>query len=518
MSIYSNKFFKNPIEIIEAKDEEIKFAFDKTEELKKQYYLLGYINYDFNELYFEVYQNFEEFIPQKITKPFGTIITPLISKEYYFKAINKIKEYIAQGITYEVNYTYPSKIETNLDDFELYEKLLDRQTTPYNVFIQNKKHTLLSFSPELFFRLKGNKILTKPMKGTIARGKTKDEDNKNKNFLYSDIKNRAENIMIVDLLRNDLGRISKPGSVKVDKLFEIEEHKTLFQMTSEVSSELCEGTKLYDIFKAIFPFGSITGAPKISTMKIIKELEPFNRNIYCGAIGFLSPDITEFSVPIRIIQKLKNEFIYYSGGAIVWDSDANEEWQETITKTKFLDTDFHLIETIKDDFLLHIERMKNSADELGFKWNKEIEKLTIPTNSVLRIELYKDGTYKTSEKIITEPKNNKIVIKGIVNTQNPFLYHKTSIRDSMPDNVFDEIRTNEKGEITEGTYTNIAILKNKVLYTPPVKCGLLNGILRSKMVKKGELKEKILYKKDLETADKIFCLNSVRGVIEVKLC
>lgn len=518
MSIYSNKFFKNPIEIIEAKDEEIKFAFDKIEELKKQYYLLGYINYDFNELYFEVYQDFEKFIPQKITKPFGTIITPLINKENYFEAIKKIKEYIAQGITYEVNYTYPNKIETNLNEFELYQKLLERQTTPYNVFIQNKKHTLLSFSPELFFRLKDNKILTKPMKGTIERGKTKEEDDKNKDFLYYDIKNRAENIMIVDLLRNDLGRISKPGSVKVDKLFEIEEHRTLFQMTSEISSELCEGINLYDIFKAIFPFGSITGAPKISTMKIIKELEPFNRNIYCGAIGFLSPNITEFSVPIRIIQKVKNKYIYNSGGAIVWDSDAEDEWQETIIKTKFLDTEFHLIETIKDDFYLHIERMKNSANKLGFKWNKEIENLTIPPNSILRIELFKDGTYITSEKIITLPKNTNIVIEGNVNSKNPFLYHKTSVRDIMPNEVFDKIRTNEKGEITEGTYTNIAILKNGILYTPPVNCGLLNGILRSKMVKKGELKEKILYKKDLETADKIFCLNSVRGVIEVNLC
>ena len=322
----------------------------------------------------------------------------MISKEDYFKNIEKIKEYISQGVSYEVNYTYPSKIETNLDDFELYQKLLEQQTTPYNTFIKNKNVTLLSFSPELFFRLKGNKILTKPMKGTVPRGKTQDEDKKNKEFLYNDIKNRAENIMIVDLLRNDLGRISKVGSVKVDKLFDIEQHKTLYQMTSEISSQLLTNISLYDIFQAIFPFGSITGAPKISTMKIIDELETYNRNIYCGAIGFLSPDMVEFSVPIRIIQKIDDNFIYNAGGAIVWDSQAEDEWMETQIKAKFLETDFHLIETIKDDFPLHIKRMKNSAKQLGFIWNKKIEELQLQNNSVLRIELYKNGEFTTSKK------------------------------------------------------------------------------------------------------------------------
>ena len=246
MAVYSNKLFKNPIEIIEAQGDEIKAALSKIEELKNKYYLLGYINYDFTQLYFEAYESYEEFIPKKIDKPLGIIKTPLISKEDYFKNIEKIKEYISQGVSYEVNYTYPSKIETNLDDFELYQKLLEQQTTPYNTFIKNKNVTLLSFSPELFFRLKGNKILTKPMKGTVPRGKTQDEDKKNKEFLYNDIKNRAENIMIVDLLRNDLGRISKVGSVKVDKLFDIEQHKTLYQMTSEISSQLLTNINLYD--------------------------------------------------------------------------------------------------------------------------------------------------------------------------------------------------------------------------------------------------------------------------------
>ena len=260
MLIYSDKKFLNPIKIIESHGN-LQNALNEIDQLKNSFYLLGYINYDFDYLYFEVFDKYEKYIPNS-PKQLGTIITPLIEKKEYISNVEKIKEYIKEGITYEVNYTYPSKIQTNLNGLDLYEALLVKQKTPYNAFIQNKEEYLLSFSPELFFRLEGNKILTKPMKGTIKRGKNEDEDNRLKDFLYNDEKNRAENIMIVDLLRNDLGQISKTGSVKVDKLFEIETHSTLFQMTSEISSELEDGVNLYQIFKAIFPCGSITGAPK----------------------------------------------------------------------------------------------------------------------------------------------------------------------------------------------------------------------------------------------------------------
>ena len=169
--------------------------------------------------------------------------------------------------------------------------------------------------------------------------------------------------MIVDLLRNDLGRISKTGSVHVDKLFDIEQHKTLFQMTSEISSELEDNITLYDIINAIYPCGSITGAPKISTMRVISETEKFSREVYCGAIGYLHKDEAIFSVPIRILQKKNNDidYRYYAGGAIVWDSDAEDEWEETLVKTKFLNTCFSLIETGINDFDLHIKRLKKSA-------------------------------------------------------------------------------------------------------------------------------------------------------------
>lgn len=515
MQIYSDKCFENPIEIISAEGD-LKSAFERIEELRKKYYLLGYITYDFKKLYFEVFDKYKKYIPNS-PKQLGTIIRPMISKEQYISAINKIKEYIADGVTYEVNYTYPSEVLTNLNGLELFEAILEKQKTPYNTFLETDDLTLLSFSPELFFRLEGNKILTKPMKGTVpCLNDGKDEERRN--FLFNDEKNRAENIMIVDLLRNDLGRISKTGTVQVDKLFEIEKHPTVFQMTSEILGELEDNITLFDIFRAIFPCGSITGAPKISTMRVIEELEPFERNIYCGAIGFLSPDIAEFSVPIRILYGKNNKYTYHAGGAIVWDSTAEDEWDETLVKTKFLQTDFQLIETAIDDWARHIKRMKKSAFELSFKWNEDIEKIEI--KGLTRVLLNKDGSFEVEYKKLPEiiKGKQKVKLGRNVFSANPFLYHKTTIRETKPKDCFDIIGINERGEITEGTYTNIAIEKDGKLYTPPISSGLLGGTYREKLIETGMMEEKILYPDDLEQAKKIFCLNSVRKLVEVELC
>ena len=517
MQIYSDKLFKNPIDTIEFKGD-ITPAFEKIEFYQRAgKYLLGFVTYDFKYIYFEVFDGYEEYIP-KNSKPFGLVKTSLVSKEDYIYSIEKIKEYIKNGVTYEVNYTYPLHVMTSLDGVDLYEALLPRQKTPYNTFLQTQNINLLSYSPELFFRLEGNKIVTKPMKGTIQRGKNSVEDKKMREFLFNDPKNRAENIMIIDLLRNDLGRIAQVGSVKVEKLFEIEEHPTLFQMTGEVHAYLREGIKLLDIFKAIFPCGSITGAPKKSTMRVIGELEPFERNIYCGAIGFVTPEFCEFSVPIRILYGKNYNYKYHVGGAVVWDSDAEDEWQETLTKTKFLESDFSLIETAVDDWAAHVARMRKSALTLGFEWNNKIEKLEISDGKILRVLLHKNGTFNVEYKELGEIKSNKIKLQGSVNSNNIFLYHKTTIRAESPVDVFDNIRVNECGEITEGTYTNIAIQRNGKLYTPPVSAGLLNGTYRTKLLQAGKLVERMLKPQDLLAAEKIFCFNSVRKMVEVELC
>jgi para-aminobenzoate synthetase/4-amino-4-deoxychorismate lyase len=255
-------------------------------------------------------------------------------------------------------------------------------------------------------------------------------------------------------------------------------------------------------------------------MQIINETELKFRGVYCGAIGYLHENEVVFSVPIRILQKISGEptYRYDAGSAITWNSTAENEWDETMTKAEFLKTDFSLIETGITDFEMHVERLKKSAQELGFVWNRDIEKNGFNKEIVNRIELFKDGHFEVTTRPIPAPKQNpKVRIGYHVNSENPFLYHKTSIRLPAPKDVFDEIGINEKGEITEGTFTNIGIKQNGIIYTPPIKCGLLNGITRQKLLREGKIQEKVLYPRDLETAEKIYCFNSVRGVVEVDL-
>lgn len=505
---------------------------------------------------------------------------PSITYEEFSGAITKIKDEIAQGNTYEVNYTYDHEAEFFGDSYNLFLSLLREQKTPYNAFIRNNYEEILSFSPELFFELENGRILTKPMKGTVKRSDDPEKDEENKIFLKNDIKNRAENVMIVDLLRNDLGRIAKTGTVEVTKLFEIETHKTLHQMTSQIEAEVKNDTTLYEIFNAIFPCGSITGAPKISTMEIIEKVEKGKRDVYCGAIGVISPEKTVFSVPIRILQRKNGEtvFKYRVGGAIVWDSTPKDEWEETIVKSKFLTANhagLKLIETVKIEDgepvygREHFFRMKKSAQALGFAFdeaaageifgvlpfgergltpspqpsplrgeggdfygfgNAVVDPLTpnfYPINektAIMRVLLGKEGRFEVSFREFDAPKSFKIAVSGEkVCSKEPFLRHKTTYRPHFEaafekiknGEIYDEIFFNEKGELTEGARSNIVIEKDGEFFTPPVECGLLNGIFRQELLKSGKCKEKILKMYDLESADAIFCVNSVRGMVKV---
>lgn len=549
MQIFAGKKFENPIEIIEAFDNKsFVEAFSRIEILRKRHdtYLLGYIRYEAKDvflgkeiksklplLYFELFNKYDEF---EVQNTVDTVIktNATINYKKYSKAIEKIKREIADGNTYEVNYTYDYKVETGLEGLELYNHILPRQTTPYNTYLKNKYEEILSFSPELFFTLENNKIRTKPMKGTIKRGVNEKEDSENIEFLKNDIKNRAENVMIVDLLRNDLGKIAKTGTVKVDKLFDIETHNTVHQMTSEISAELENNITLYEIFQAIYPCGSITGAPKISTMNIIENIEKRKRGVYCGTIGLITPKKTVFSVPIRTLQKKNNEKFYTCGvgGAIVWDSTAKEEWDETLTKIKFIQNNFQLVETMlvengkikyKKE---HFNRLKKSAKDLGFKFNSNILKVKPEKNSILRLLLNKDGSFEAQHLPLEAIKTDKVSISKIrINSKGPLLYHKTTYRPWYDETmtkiksgqIFDEIFFNEKGELTEGARSNIILQINDKWYTPPVECGLLNGILRQELIKQKKLSEKILYIENLKQAEKIFCINSVRGIVEIEV-
>lgn len=545
MIIYRKQQFVNPKKVLKAFDYSGFFsALSEIEDLRNRYYLVGYIRYEaknlfFNKeykseyplLYFEVFEKFSVYEPLHKDVYFLKPV-PDISYEEYSNALNKVKNEIKDGNTYEVNYTYDWNIEFNGSELALYDYLVLNQETPYNAYFKNSYDTILSFSPELFFKIQNRHIITKPMKGTVARGKDYVEDCSNIDFLKNDIKNRSENVMIVDLMRNDLGRIAKTGSVKADRLFEIETHKTLHQMTSEIEANLSEDVTFSDVIKALFPCGSITGAPKISTMQIIDEVEKGSRDVYCGAIAYLSPEEIEVSVPIRILQRKSGaeNFKYRVGGAIVWDSDIRDEWEETVTKTKMLSPQFSLIETIKVTnkkmFLgeEHIKRLKHSAKVLGFKFNKELEHLQPEKDGILRIELFCNGDYKLEYKTYERTSVNNVRFSNkCISSSNNLLGHKTSYRPFYASaaekiaagEVYDEIFLNESGEITEGSRSNILVEKDGKFYTPPESVGLLNGVLRQSLLEAGVCEEKILYKNDLLGADAVFCINSVRGIKRV---
>lgn len=468
-----------------------------------------------------------------------------ISKTEYEESLKKIIDYIAEGDTYQVNYTVKGKFNYTGSIASLFANLVFNQSAKYISIINNNPDLIISLSPELFFEIKGNQITSKPMKGTIRRGLNFDDDKYNYDKLKQSEKNKAENVMIVDMIRNDLGKISKYGSVKVKNLFEIEKYESVYQMVSTVNSTLNKNIKLSDVLRNIFPCASITGAPKIRTMEIINELEKEKRGIYTGSIGLITKDKITFSVAIRTlnlnVRSKKGELGLGSG--IVWDSIAKEEYEETKLKGKFLSSStkpFELIETMlvenKKIFLLkdHLKRLKLSAEYFLFKYDEkkilsQIKKIIADLDKNkyrLRITLNKAGILKHSLSQIVEKKNKirLVVSEQKVNTKNRFQNFKTTNRRIYDAEYkkyselgyFDVLCFNEKNELAEGSITNILIYKNKKIYTPPLSAGILNGVYRYYFLRKNpDVKEEKLYLNDLKNADKIILTNSVRKEIMV---
>lgn len=464
----------------------------------------------------------------------------------YTKKIQKIKEYLSVGEIYQVNFTGPSSFEYDGEGFDLYRLLGMNQRTAFQAYIKTSEIEILSYSPELFFRREGEEIITKPMKGTAKRSFDRERDMKTLEWFKKDQKTGAENLMIVDLLRNDLGRISDAGSVKVSKLFSIEEYETLYQMTSTIRGRIKENTKYQEIFRALFPSGSVTGAPKKRAMELICSLENNPRGIYTGSIGFISPhNGAVFNVAIRTITFRKPFGKMGIGSGIVWDSEARSEYDECLLKAKFLrdyEVDFNLVETMlwNGSFSLldlHVERLKKSSKFFNIPFDpksilshlKILEgKFNKGADYKVRMLVNNRGDLQTEHSIVEEEKSSFKISLSMdrVNSKNIFLFHKTTRRHFYNENLmrarkqglFDTIFVNEKGEITEGSIHNIFIQMNGNLYTPPVKCGLLPGVKRQKILTDHPgAKEKVLYKQDLIDAEKIFLTNAVRGMKEVIL-
>jgi para-aminobenzoate synthetase / 4-amino-4-deoxychorismate lyase len=471
---------------------------------------------------------------------------PSVTKDEYTQSIMSIKDYIKNGDTYQTNYTIRLHSQFSGDDAAFFDVLKKAQSSNYCAYIHTGEHSILSASPELFFHLEGDKITTRPMKGTTKRGKSFTEDTSKASELYHSVKDRAENVMIVDLLRNDLGVVAEPGTVKVEKLFEIEQYPTVHQMTSTITAQLAKNTSLVDIFKALFPCGSITGAPKISTMKIISELETSPREVYCGAIGYITPDREAiFNVPIRtvLIDHQTGSATYGVGGGITWDSTPEGEYHEVLAKAKLLETEreeFQLLESILLEdgayFLLeeHLNRLEGSANYFRFPFNlqeitdtlEEFANVNHTGKCKVRFLLAANGEITIEGQDITlEHSGLKVKLaEGSVDKNNLFLYHKTTNRKvyssfqmKKPSSIFDILLWNEDGEITEFTNGNVVLELDGVLWTPPVQSGLLAGTFRERLLQSGDIQEKVLTLLDLKKSTKIWFINSVRKWVEVTL-
>ena len=481
-----------------------------------------------------------------------------LTEREYSEKVAGIKERIRAGDTYQINFTGRYCFDFEGSSLDFYQALKRSQQTAYGAYIRAAGQEILCLSPELFFRMKDHCIVTRPMKGTAPRGRTLEEDKARAQWLQRDEKNRAENLMIVDLLRNDLGRICRPGSIGVPELFTIEQYATLFQMTSSVKGEV-EGTlDHYQLFRSLFPSGSVTGAPKIRSMNIIRELEKSPRCVYCGAIGYLAPRADDtiptaasaprsplweaiFNVAIRTIVLRDGHGEMGVGSGIVYDSVAADEYQECMVKAKFVTesaVEFALLESILwdagyVDLGRHLDRLGRSAEYFGFPYNsvRTHEALTLESARLVAGQAYKvrltldrmgaltcksEGIKRNSEQAM----GTIALCEQRTDSRDRFLYHKTTNR-ALYDRAIQQAREkgfaeliflNEKGEVTEGARSNVFVRRNGRLLTPPIRCGLLNGTYRQRVLEeRTDACEQVLYAQDLQEADEVFICNSIKG-------
>ena len=463
--------------------------------------------------------------------------TPQVSRDEYDQAVARIRELIAAGDTYQVNYSFPLSTTFDGDHYAWFQSLSLAQGAKYAAYIELDRYKVLCLSPELFFEKHDRHIVTKPMKGTVRRGRWATEDRTLAEWLKHSAKDRAENVMIVDLLRNDLGKVSVSGSVQVSRLFDVERFETVWQMTSTVESTLKAGNSLADLMEALFPCGSITGAPKIRTMQIIHELERFPRGAYTGAIGLLQPGgDCVFNVAIRtvVIDTNSQQATFGVGGGITIDSTAEREYEECLVKSRFLHTppvEFQLFESILledgEYFLLarHLERLRNSAAYFGFVFpEKEItaalDRVASENRSEsfkVRLMLWKDGEIRTEiSRLKTSGEKRVALATKPVNSSDRFLFHKTTRRDfyheqlaTQPD-YDDLIFWNERNEITESTIANVVVSIDDELFTPPIESGLLAGTFRDQMLAEGKIRERVITVAEFQRAKDFWLINSVR--------
>jgi len=471
---------------------------------------------------------------------------PQIDRREYRQAILSIRDFIERGDTYQINFTFPLRGCVVGDSFSCFRAIAESQGAAYSAYLDIGSHRILSFSPELFVERRGNDLMTRPMKGTLARGRWLEEDCERVEQLRGSPKDRAENVMIVDLLRSDLGKVAETGSVKVTELFAVECLSRVLQMTSTVTAVQRPDVTLVDILRALFPCGSVTGAPKCRSMAIIKELEHRRRGVYTGAIGFMGPNgDAVFNVPIRTlaVDVRDGAATFGVGGGITWDSTTEGEYEECCLKAKFLThpwAEFKLLETIAlndGEYALldrHLSRARNSARYFGFRWNEaevlraldDVRKSHPSRRWRIRLIVDRDGKAHVEVGLGGEPRTAPVTVKfasRAVDDRDPLVFHKTTDRSRYDVELErchpcdDVIFWNCRGEVTESTIANVVVFSEGKYWTPPREAGLLAGTLREELISKGELFERTITKEELARAGSFTLINSVRGWMPAEL-
>jgi para-aminobenzoate synthetase/4-amino-4-deoxychorismate lyase len=463
--------------------------------------------------------------------------------EEHARAVGSVREHIAAGETYQCNLTDRLRSTVVGDLEELYARLALAQRGAYNAHLDLGRHVVASASPELFFEWADGVVRTRPMKGTAPRGRTTAEDLEQRRLLRSSSKEQAENLMIVDLLRNDLGRVAEVGSVVVDELFALERYPTVWQMTSQVSARVGADTGLLELFRALFPCGSVTGAPKHRTMQLIADLEPTPRGVYCGAVGLVAPPSApfraRFNVAIRtvVVDRTTGEAVYGAGGGITWGSEAVPERAELHAKAAVLGhdvTEHRLLETLAfvpgeglRNLDRHLARMADSADWADFRFDRVVvlESLhralggrTEPTR--VRVLLCRSGDVEVELQAMP-PVTGRTVSLALdddpVDATSPWLQHKTTRRDVYLTRALrhpeadDVVLVNQRGELTETTTANLAVRLDGRWWTPPTSSGCLPGVERARLLDLGRLHERVLTAEHLHDAEALAVVSSLRG-------
>lgn len=462
-------------------------------------------------------------------------LVPTIERPRYEQDLAAIRSLIRIGDTYQVNHTFRMRAAFDGSPAGLYDDLCRTQQTPYAAFLDIGDLAVASASPELFFASSGRRIVTRPMKGTARRGRWSAEDSEQRHRLIHSEKQQAENVMIVDLLRNDLGRVAEFGSVRVDELFTAERYQTLWQLTSTISGVAAPNTSLVDVFTALFPCGSVTGAPKPRTMEIISQRETTPRGVYTGAIGLIRPNgDARFSVGIRTVVIRSGVAEYGVGSGITWDSSSADEYEEALLKAKVLTErhpDFDLIETMRyepgigiDLVDRHLARIRESAEYFGFDLpadlGEKLDAFSADRPCRIKLTLTRRGRFSIEQGDLPPPADGvtaAVATDDPVNPDDRYLFHKTSRREVYerrrrlyPDQT-DVILVNTRGEVTESTIANVAVLIEGHWYTPPLESGCLPGIRRGLLIEQGRLTERVMTVPELRAAEQIALVSSLRG-------